>query len=513
MSTTKKIRTALVSVYNKDGIGEIVKKLHANGVELLSTGGTQTYIESLGIPCKAVEDLTGYPSILGGRVKTLHPKVFGGILARRDNESDRADSQQYEISPIDLVIVDLYPFEATVASGASHDDIIEKIDIGGISLIRGAAKNYNDVVIVASERQFGLLEGILDTQGAETTLEQRQLFAREAFAVSSGYDSAIYNWFAGVTPLEPGKESALRVAIDDAKALRYGENPHQTAAYYGNFDAIFDQLHGKEISYNNLLDIDSAVNLIDEFGAEPTVAILKHNNACGLATRHTLAQAWADALAGDPVSAFGGVIITNAPVDAAAAEEINKIFFEVIIAPEYSEDAMAILTQKKNRIILRRKACPGNARSVRSILNGVLVQDRDHKVETAEDLNVVSGTLTDARVADMLFANKIVKHSKSNAIVLAKDGQLLGSGVGQTSRVDALRHAIEKARSFGFDLNGATMASDAFFPFADCVEIAREAGIDSVIQPGGSIRDTDSVDYCRAHDMTMVMTGFRHFRH
>ena len=355
-----------------------------------------------------------------------------------------------------------------------------------------------------------MLRGFLEQHGAATTLEERTVLAREAFAVSSGYDSAIFDYMASTIEAPAG---ALRLAVNGERSLRYGENPHQQANFFGNFDAMFDQLHGKEISYNNLLDIDSAVNLIDEFGAEPTVAILKHNNACGLATRHTLAQAWADALAGDPVSAFGGVIITHAPVDAAAAEEINKIFFEVIIAPEYSEDAMAILTQKKNRIILRRKACPGNARSVRSILNGVLVQDRDHKVETAEDLNVVSGTLTDARVADMLFANKIVKHSKSNAIVLAKDGQLLGSGVGQTSRVDALRHAIEKARSFGFDLNGATMASDAFFPFADCVEIAREAGIDSVIQPGGSIRDTDSVDYCRAHDMTMVMTGFRHFRH
>ena len=513
MSTTKKIRTALVSVYNKDGIGEIVKKLHANGVELLSTGGTQTYIESLGIPCKAVEDLTGYPSILGGRVKTLHPKVFGGILARRDNESDRADSQQYEISPIDLVIVDLYPFEATVASGASHDDIIEKIDIGGISLIRGAAKNYNDVVIVASERQFGLLEGILDTQGAETTLEQRQLFAREAFAVSSGYDSAIYNWFAGVTPLEPGKESALRVAIDDAKALRYGENPHQTAAYYGNFDAIFDQLHGKEISYNNLLDIDAACALIDEFDTT-TVAVLKHNNACGCASRGTVAEAWADALAGDPVSAFGGIIITNAKVEANAAEEMGKIFFEVIIAPDYSDDALAILEQKKNRIILRRKEVLPACKRMRTILGGMLVQDSDNKVESADDLRLVAGdSLSEQQIADMLFANKLVKHSKSNAIVLARNGQLIASGVGQTSRVDALKQAIEKAHNFNFDLNGATMASDAFFPFGDCVEIAHKAGVNNVIQPGGSIRDNESVDYCRANGMTMVMTGFRHFRH
>ena len=510
MAQTKAIKTALISVFHKDGLSEILALLAKDGVKFLSTGGTRAFIEEQGYACEAVEDLTGYPSILGGRVKTLHPKVFGGIRGRRSLESDMTTMAELAIPEIDLVIVDLYPFEQTVASGASHQDIIEKIDIGGISLIRAAAKNFADVAIVASKGQYGMLRGFLEQHGAATTLEERTVLAREAFAVSSGYDSAIFDYMASTIEAPAG---ALRLAVNGERSLRYGENPHQQANFFGNFDAMFDQLHGKEISYNNLLDIDSAVNLIDEFGAEPTVAILKHNNACGLATRHTLAQAWADALAGDPVSAFGGVIITNAPVDAAAAEEINKIFFEVIIAPEYSEDAMAILTQKKNRIILRRKACPGNARSVRSILNGVLVQDRDHKVETAEDLNVVSGTLTDARVADMLFANKIVKHSKSNAIVLAKDGQLLGSGVGQTSRVDALRHAIEKARSFGFDLNGATMASDAFFPFADCVEIAREAGIDSVIQPGGSIRDTDSVDYCRAHDMTMVMTGFRHFRH
>ena len=510
MAQTKAIKTALISVFHKDGLSEILALLAKDGVKFLSTGGTRAFIEEQGYACEAVEDLTGYPSILGGRVKTLHPKVFGGILGRRSLESDMTTMAELAIPEIDLVIVDLYPFEQTVASGASHQDIIEKIDIGGISLIRAAAKNFADVAIVASKGQYGMLRGFLEQHGAATTLEERTVLAREAFAVSSGYDSAIFDYMASTIEAPAG---ALRLAVNGERSLRYGENPHQQANFFGNFDAMFDQLHGKEISYNNLLDIDSAVNLIDEFGAEPTVAILKHNNACGLATRHTLAQAWADALAGDPVSAFGGVIITNAPVDAAAAEEINKIFFEVIIAPEYSEDAMAILTQKKNRIILRRKACPGNARSVRSILNGVLVQDRDHKVETAEDLNVVSDTLTDARVADMLFANKIVKHSKSNAIVLAKDGQLLGSGVGQTSRVDALRHAIEKARSFGFDLNGATMASDAFFPFADCVEIAREAGIDSVIQPGGSIRDTDSVDYCRAHDMTMVMTGFRHFRH
>lgn len=510
MAQTKAIKTALISVFHKDGLSDILALLAKDGVKFLSTGGTRSFIESEGYPCDAVEDLTGYPSILGGRVKTLHPKVFGGILGRRDNAGDIDTMAELAIPEIDLVIVDLYPFEQTVASGASHADIIEKIDIGGISLIRAAAKNYADVAIVASKAQYALLRGFLDEHGAATTLEERALLAREAFAVSSGYDSAIFDYMDTVAPQPAG---AFRMAVDGEMNLRYGENPHQQAHFFGKFDEMFTQLHGKEISYNNLLDIDSAVNLIDEFGAEPTVAILKHNNACGLATRHTLSQAWADALAGDPVSAFGGIIITNTCVDAAAAAEIGKIFFEVIIAPDYAEDAFEILAQKKNRIILRRKEASSAGTSVRTILNGVLVQQRDRKVETPDDLKVVSGELTDAKIADMLFANKIVKHSKSNAIVLARNGQLLGSGVGQTSRVDALRHAIEKARSFGFDLAGATMASDAFFPFADCVEIAHQAGIDSVIQPGGSIRDTDSVEYCRNNGMTMTMTGFRHFRH
>ncbi|MBD5220602.1 MAG: bifunctional phosphoribosylaminoimidazolecarboxamide formyltransferase/IMP cyclohydrolase [Bacteroidales bacterium] len=509
MSTLKPIRTALISVFNKDGIDSIVRKLHAEGVELLSTGGSRKFIESLGIPCKAVEDLTGYPSILGGRVKTLHPKVFGGILARRANEGDLAEMKEYEIPAIDLVIVDLYPFEATVASGASQQDIIEKIDIGGISLIRAAAKNFADTVIVASNRQYGVLQGMLDSHGASSTEAERRYLAAEAFAVSSGYDSAIFNWFASTTP----STAELRVAIDGAKDLRYGENPHQEARYYGDFDKIFDQLHGKEISYNNLLDIDAAVALIDEFEA-PTVAILKHNNACGLATRETIAEAWTDALAGDPVSAFGGVIIANGKIEANAAAEIGKIFFEVIIAPEYSEDALAILMQKKNRIILKRKNFDQALVKMRTILGGMLVQQADNKVETPDDLKLVAGEEPSAElVADMLFANKIVKHSKSNAIVLARNGQLLASGVGQTSRVDALKHAIEKANSFGFSLDGAVMASDAFFPFADCVEIAHTAGVNAVIQPGGSIRDTDSVEYCKNNGMTMVMTGFRHFRH
>jgi len=501
------MKTALVSVFHKDGLEEIITTLHKEGVQLLSTGGTQEFIESLGVPCQRVEDLTGYPSILGGRVKTLHPKVFGGILGRRDNEGDQVQMVNYEIPEIDLVIVDLYPFEATVASGASHEAIIEKIDIGGISLIRAAAKNHKDVVIVASKDQYAPLTDILRDKGAQTTLEERAWFAKEAFAVSSAYDSAIFNYFDG----EEG--SMFRKAVNHPKVLRYGENPHQKGYFYGDFEAMFDQIHGKEISYNNLLDINAAVDLIDEFD-ETTFAILKHNNACGLASRETLLQAWIDALAGDPVSAFGGVLITNCPIDKATAEEINKIFFEVIIAPDYDVNALEILTQKKNRIILVRKEAALPRQQYRSVLNGVLVQDRDLKTETPEDCKPVTNKVATAEeIEDMLFANKIVKNSKSNAIVLAKGKQLLASGVGQTSRVDALKHAIEKAHGFGFDLNGAVMASDAFFPFPDCVEIAHEAGVTAVIQPGGSVRDAESVQYCNDHDVAMVITGFRHFKH
>ena len=514
MSDNKRIKTALVSVFYKDGLEEILSLLHQNGVTFLSTGGTRTFIEGLGYPCQAVEDLTGYPSILGGRVKTLHPKVFGGILNRRDNEGDRAQIAQYEIPEIDLVIVDLYPFSATVASGAPEADIIEKIDIGGISLIRGAAKNYKDVVIVASKAQYAPLAEMLKRNGAESSLEERRWFAGQAFAVSSGYDTDIFNYFASTpveSPIAPVEE--LRIAFDDSKAMRYGENPHQKGTFYGDFDAMFEQLHGKEISYNNLLDIDAAVSLISEF-TDPTFAVLKHNNACGLATRSTIAEAWKDALAGDPVSAFGGVLITNGTVEADAAEEINKIFFEVIIAPAYTPEALEILKQKKNRIILVQKSPLATTRQFRSCLNGALVQDRDLKIETPEELKQVTAkAVSPAQVADLLFANKIVKNSKSNAIVLAKDGMLLASGVGQTSRVDALKQAIEKARSFGHDLNGAVMASDAFFPFPDCVEIAGEAGITAVIHPGCSIRDAESVAYCDAHDMAMVTTGYRHFKH
>ncbi|NMA73743.1 MAG: bifunctional phosphoribosylaminoimidazolecarboxamide formyltransferase/IMP cyclohydrolase [Bacteroidales bacterium] len=507
MSELKKIKTALVSVYHKEGLDDIINKLHAEGVEFLSTGGTRQFIESMGIPCRAVEDLTSYPSILGGRVKTLHPKVFGGILCRRDNEQDLQQIDKYDIPEIDLVIVDLYPFEATVASKASEADIIEKIDIGGISLIRAAAKNYKDVLIVASQDQYKPFLDMLMEHGATTSIEERRWMAKEAFAVSSYYDSAIFNYF------DNGHGSAFRGAFDNQKPLRYGENPHQKGFFYGKLDEIFDQIHGKEISYNNLLDINAAVELIDEFD-DLTFAILKHNNACGLASRSTVLEAWKDALAGDPVSAFGGVLITNGVIDKESAEAINEIFFEVIIAPDYDVDALEVLGQKKNRIILVRKDAQLPKKQFRSLLNGVLVQERDLKIETIEDLTVVTEKEpTQQEISDMLFANKIVKNSKSNAIVLAKNGQLLASGVGQTSRVDALRQAIEKARSFDFDLNGAVMASDAFFPFPDCVEIAHKAGVTAVIQPGGSIRDNLSFDYCNENGISMVTTGIRHFKH
>ena len=508
MSDIKNIKTALISVYHKDGLDEILSLLHKDGVKFLSTGGTQTFIESLGYPCDAVEDLTGYPSILGGRVKTLHPKVFGGILNRRENEGDKAQIAQYEIPEIDLVIVDLYPFVDTVASGASDADIIEKIDIGGISLIRAAAKNYNDVIIVASKSQYAPLADLLKRNGAKSSLDERRWFAKEALAVSSSYDSSIFNYF----DLEGGP-SALRVAIDGAKTMRYGENPHQKGFFFGDFEKMFTQLHGKEISYNNLLDIDAAVTLISEF-SDPTFAVLKHNNACGVATRPTILEAWKDALAGDPVSAFGGVLVTNGTIDAATAEEIHKIFFEVVIAPAYTDDALKVLEQKKNRIILVQNEPLTTKMSFRSCLNGALGQERDLKIETPEELKgVTNRALTPEQITDLLFANKIVKNSKSNAIVLAKGAQLYASGVGQTSRVDALKQAIAKAQSFGFDLKGAVMASDAFFPFPDCVEIAHEAGIEAVVHPGGSIRDQESVDYCNAHDMAMAVTGFRHFKH
>lgn len=503
----KKIKKALVSVYHKDKLDVIIKKLFTEGVEFISTGGTKSFIESLDIPCSAVEDLTGYPSILGGRVKTLHPKVFGGILSRRDLAKDNEQLETYEIPEIDLVIVDLYPFEATVAAGADEPTTIEKIDIGGISLIRAAAKNFKDVVIVASQDQYEPFMDVLDGNGAQTTLEERRWFAKEAFAVSSQYDSAIFNYFDG------DEKSAFRLSENNAKTLRYGENPHQRGVFFGKFDDMFEQLQGKEISYNNLLDIDAAVNLINDFD-DITFAILKHNNACGIASRPVLVDAWNAALAGDPVSAFGGVLITNAIVDRETAIEMNKIFFEVVIAPDYDLDAIEILSQKKNRIILILKNAKIRSQQVRSLLNGVLMQDKDMHTELAEDFNVVTEkSPTEIEIEDLIFANKIVKHTKSNAIVLAKNKQLCASGVGQTSRVDALVHAIEKADAFHFDLKGAVMASDAFFPFPDCVQIAAEAGITAVVQPGGSINDSKSIDTCNEKGLSMVTTGFRHFKH
>ncbi|WP_294071026.1 bifunctional phosphoribosylaminoimidazolecarboxamide formyltransferase/IMP cyclohydrolase [Proteiniphilum sp. UBA1028] len=506
---SQKIQTALISVYHKEGLEEILQELNNLRIKFISTGGTKDFIQSLGYECEAVEEVSGYPSILGGRVKTLHPKIFGGILYRRDNESDKKQVKSYDIPSIDLVIVDLYPFEETVGTGGSEEEIIEKIDIGGISLIRGAAKNYKDVLIVASKDQYKpLLDLIKEKQGL-TTLDDRRWFAKEAFKVSSGYDTAIFNYFDG------DQRTAFRQALNGGKQLRYGENPHQKGMFYGDFDEVFEQLHGKEISYNNLLDIDAAVSLIADFN-ETALAILKHNNACGMACRPTVKEAWEAALAADPVSAFGGIVVTNRPVDKEAAEAIHEIFFEVIIAPSYDKEALDILFQKKNRIILVLKS-PEKATQLlqyRSVLNGVLVQDKNASVQTAEQLQVVTDVAPrEHETGDLLFANVLVKHTKSNAIVLVKNKQLIASGTGQTSRVDALKQAIEKATTFHFDLKGAVMASDAFFPFPDCVEIAHQAGITAVIQPGGSIRDAESVEYCNQHGLAMVTTGVRHFKH
>jgi phosphoribosylaminoimidazolecarboxamide formyltransferase/IMP cyclohydrolase len=507
MADLIRIKTALVSIYDKTGIEPVIRALDKLSVRLISTGGTKNYISSLNIPVTSVEEITSYPSILGGRVKTLHPKIFGGILFRRENNEDLKETVNYEIPGIDLVIVDLYPFESTVKSGAGEEEIIEKIDIGGISLIRAAAKNYTDVLIISAKDQYTDLLKLLEEKNGETSLDDRKNAAAFAFGITSHYDTAIYNYFSGSNP-KSFKQSILK-----GQELRYGENPHQQGFFYGMFDEMFEKISGREISYNNLLDIDSAVNLIRDFN-DISFGILKHNNACGFATRDLLFDAWTDALAGDPVSAFGGILISNREIDKKCADEINKIFFEVIIAPSYQEEALEILMQKKNRIILRIKDLQITGNYFRTVLNGVLLQQRDSKTEIESDLKTMTHKEpTASEKRDMLFANKIVKHSKSNAIVLARNQQLIGSGVGQTSRVDALKQAIDKARNFNFDLKGAVMASDAFFPFSDCVKIAHNAGISAVIQPGGSIRDKDSVDYCNSNNMAMVFTGIRHFKH
>ena len=560
MSASKKINSALISVYHKDGLAPVIEALHALGVTLYATGGTQTFIEQMEIPVVPVEDLTLYPSILGGRVKTLHPKIFGGILSRRNDVSDVEQLTKFEIPEIDLVIVDLYPFEKTVKECAEADalslkelqnirrgeaTIIEKIDIGGISLIRAAAKNYNDVVIIPSLNEYSYLLNILTTQNGETTLANRKHLATKAFGVSSHYDTAIFNWFSdssfssnkGVNEnffthqrIEVGGEVSQqnssntvvkenfsplqgRGFVGEALPLRYGENPHQQGAYLGNLDEVFDKLCGKELSYNNLLDIDAAVNLIAEFN-ETTFAILKHNNACGCASRTTVEEAWAAALAGDPVSAFGGILITNATITLAVAKEINKLFFEVLIAPDFDAAAVELFKEKKTRILLKQKSFNRPAKQFRSILNGMLQQDTDNSTESPSAMKVVTQVgPTAVELDNLAFAMKICKNSKSNTIVLAENKQLIGSGAGMTSRVDALRHAIAKTKEFGFDTSGAVMASDAFFPFPDCVEIADNAGIKTVIQPGGSVKDQLSIDYCNQHHMAMVTTGVRHFKH
>ncbi|MEM0933900.1 MAG: bifunctional phosphoribosylaminoimidazolecarboxamide formyltransferase/IMP cyclohydrolase [Bacteroidota bacterium] len=510
MSTTIKASSALVSVFHKDGLEPIVKKLHDLGVTLYSTGGTEKFIKDLGIPVVPVEDVTSYPSILGGRVKTLHPKVFGGILNRQDNAEDVAQMEEFDIPQLDVVIVDLYPFEKTVASDASEQDIIEKIDIGGISLIRAAAKNYKEVLCVSSMEDYEDFLNVITEGDGSISLEDRKRFATKAFNISSHYDSAIFNYFN-----KNHEVATLKISEKQGKVLRYGENPHQKGFFFGDFEAMFDKLHGKELSYNNLLDVDAAVNLMEEFqDDDPTFAILKHNNACGLATRSTIKQAYVDALAGDPISAFGGILISNTEIDVATSQEIHKLFCEVVIAPSYSPEALEVLKGKKNRIILIQKEIELPKTLTRTCLNGALVQEKDFKTDSENDLKAI--TLKKAgpqEIEDLLFASKLCKHTKSNTIVLAKNKQLCASGTGQTSRVDALNQAIHKAKSFNFDLKGAVMASDAFFPFPDCVEIAHKAGIGSVIQPGGSIKDQLSIDFCNENGMAMVMTGTRHFKH
>ena len=508
MNNTKAIKSALISVFHKDGLEPIVKKLNELGVTIYSTGGTEQFIKELGINVVPVEDVTSYPSILGGRVKTLHPKVFGGILNRQDHDGDVAEMKEYNIPQLDLVIVDLYPFEKTVASGAPEQDIIEKIDIGGISLIRATAKNFKDTVIVSSMEQYADFLNLITESNGNTTMSDRKKLASKAFNISSHYDTAIFNYFNE-------DEIVYKASETTSKTLRYGENPHQKGYFFGDLEAMFDKLHGKELSYNNLLDVDAAVNLINEFkGEAPTFAILKHNNACGFAQRDTVYKAYTDALAGDPVSAFGGVLISNTNIDKATAVEIHKLFCEVVIAPSFDNDALEVLKGKKNRVLLIQKEVALPQQTVRTALNGVLIQDKDSITDKLEDLTYPTNTKpTQADLDDLLFASKLCKNTKSNTIILVKNKQLLAGGTGQTSRVDALTQAIDKANSFNFDLNGAVMASDAFFPFPDCVEIANKAGIQSVIQPGGSIKDQLSIDYCNNNNVSMVFTGTRHFKH
>ena len=508
MSVTKKAKSALISVFHKDGLAPIVQKLNELNITIYSTGGTESFIKELGINVIPVEDLTSYPSILGGRVKTLHPKIFGGILARRENNSDLSQLVEFSIPEIDIVIVDLYPFEKTVSSGASEQDIIEKIDIGGISLIRAAAKNFKDVICVSSMNQYDEFLQIMTNGNGTTTLEERKIFASKSFAVSSHYDSAIFNYLNE-------SEIAFRESYDTSSILRYGENPHQKGYFFGNLDDLFEKIHGKELSYNNLLDVDAAVNLMSEFKNDaPTFAILKHNNACGLAQRETLKQAYIDALAGDPTSAFGGVLIANKSIDLETANEINSLFCEVVIAPKYSNEALDVLKSKKNRIILIQKDIELPSTQYRTALNGVLFQEKDTKTDDASVISTATKKAPSAsELEDLFFASKICKHTKSNTIVLVKNKQLFASGTGQTSRVDALEQAIAKATHFKFNLNNAIMASDAFFPFPDCVEIAKNAGISAVIQPGGSIKDQLSIDYCNNNEMSMIFTGIRHFKH
>ncbi|RTL58530.1 MAG: bifunctional phosphoribosylaminoimidazolecarboxamide formyltransferase/IMP cyclohydrolase PurH [Sphingobacteriales bacterium] len=499
----KKIQSALISVFYKDRLETIVQQLHALGVTIYSTGGTQKFIEQLNVPVITAESVTGYPSILGGRVKTLHPSVFGGILGRRDNETDVQEMKQFNIPEIDLVIVDLYPFEETVASTTDEKLIIEKIDIGGPSMIRAAAKNHKDVVVVASKADYSLLEQILAEQKGETSLEQRRTFAAKAFDVCTGYDIAISNYFNQTSFSNPfGAKKNV---------LRYGENPHQQGIFYGNLEEVFEKLHGKELSYNNLVDVDAAVQIIKEF-SETTFGIIKHTNVCGIASRPTVKESWDAALAGDPESAFGGVLVCNNTIDKATAEAINEIFFEVLIANSFDADALAVLQTKKNRILLKQKNISLPASQYKSVLNGTLTQQNDAGNYT--DWKETGGRETTvAEKEDLIFANLVCKHLKSNAIALVKNKQLTGKGCGQTSRIDSLRQAVEKAKQFNFDLNGAVMASDAFFPFNDCVKLGHEAGITAFIQPGGSIRDNDSIEYCKQHNLAMVITGLRHFKH